>query len=210
MTLDIVIIGLVTMSILMMYFGPNAVLASQGIALLKYFTTESNILLGIMALICLPIDAMLALHKKETSSKVYLILLHVGTVATTLTLLTVIFFLGPTMGFGIMYVGANLYLHLITPLVGLVRFLAFGSAFNPMGFKDSLYGVIPMFLYGVVYMTNVFVHNGFGQVEYDWYGFGSWGPGIAILAFFLMLAATAGIAIGCHYGRKGIQKLIHK
>ena len=208
--LDIAIFGIVLMSILMMYFGPNEALASQGIALFKYYTTESNALLALIALVCFPLDLMVALGKRDHVEKEFLVLLHVGNTATTLTFLTVVAFLGPTIGYGAMYAGANLFLHLVTPLLGLCRFLFFGRSTNPMKAKESLIGISTMALYGIVYMINVFVHDGFGQVEYDWYGFGSAGPVMAVVSFFLILIGTALIAIGCHFARVGIQKSLSR
>ncbi|MCR5490851.1 MAG: hypothetical protein K6F32_01840 [Bacilli bacterium] len=210
LAIDILIVVFVTMSTVVLYFGSDGVLAAGGPALFKFFTTDSNVLLGICALINIPLDAMVLLGKRERISKIYNIIFHVGNVSTSVTLLTVIFFLGPTMGYQAMYVGMVLFMHLINPLLGLVRYIVFGGHIEEFSWQQSFFGIIPMFVYGIFYVINVVVHNGYGVYDYDWYGFGAGGPVGAAISFIVMLLATAAICIGIYFARVGVSKLLKK
>ena len=83
---------------------------------LEYFTTLSNIYAAIVAGIVLVY--LLINVKKDIVLPRWLSVLHLtSTTSLTLTMLTVIFFLGPTQGFDIMYKQDMFLYHLFNPLL---------------------------------------------------------------------------------------------
>ena len=185
--LDVATIIMVIVASIMMFNYGGSALAVRGIFFLRYFTVQSNMLLGAILLIALPFDASLLLGKRNESPLPIRVLNLVGTIGTTITMLTVLFFLGPTMGYGFMFSEANLFFHLLIPLAGLIRVIFLEGEGDGPKWQASFFGLIHLFGYGLFYLFNVAIHNGYGQTDYDWYGFGTNGLGIGILAFALML-----------------------
>lgn len=148
-----------------------------------FFTIDSNILAAVASL-CMCIFSIK--HIKDESvviPKRLSLFKFVGTTAVTVTFLTVIFFLGPTMGYGIMFVGSSLFLHLINPLLCIISY-AFLERSEALPLKYSLLGVLPTAVYGAVYVAMVVVTRKWP----DFYGFNI--GGFWYVSLPVMLAAT--------------------
>ncbi|MCR4562689.1 MAG: hypothetical protein K5694_05775 [Bacilli bacterium] len=206
---DVAVFVSAAVSFFMMFFSGGGVLQARNVAIFKYFTVDSNVLLGLASLLMILVDILL-LCKKEINKRVFTLLYFAGATGTTLTLFTVLFFLGPVFGYPIMYVGANFFMHLLTPVLGLFRFLFLGLNGKKIDWKWSFVGVAPTLIYGIYYMINVYSHNGFGNPDYDWYQFGKGGPVVSIFVFLLMLAATYGVAFLLALSRNIVRKKIYK
>lgn len=165
-------------------------LATSGISFLRYFTVQSNLLCGLAAFVTLPFDLLVLRKKKEANPKGIQTMFLVLSVGTTVTFLTVLFFLGPTMGYGLMYEGANLFMHMLIPLFAFVRVAFFEKEGNQIPFRCTFFGMVHLFGYGVFYILNVAIHNGYGDTNYDWYGFGKAGLAVGLLAFVIMVGAA--------------------
>ena len=146
--------------------GGQGNMEGAGSVCFRYFTNDSNIL---CALCCAP---LIFFGVKGLASGSYdipkwaLLLKFTGTVAVAVTMMTVLVFLGPTQGYGKMFAGKNLYLHLVCPLLAIVSLcLTEGSA--PVSFSESLLGLLPTLVYGLVYAILVLVK----KVWPDFYGF---------------------------------------
>lgn len=168
----------------------------------KFFTFQSNVLVGLCCLVCLPFDILVAIGKKSAKPALLSLLLRIASVGTALTFLTVICFLGPTMGYPLMFESGNLYLHLIVPLLILVRVIFFELEAPWNKFRTTFFGIIHMVAYGVFYLVNLAIHNGYGTAAYDWYGFGAYGLGIGFLFFFGSLLLTYGISFLIYFAQK--------
>lgn len=152
--------------------GPDA-LGSVGNDCLKYFTTDSNILMGIAALIMLIYNVARFAKPDAVIPKWVSVLKYTGTSAVALTFLTVIFFLGPVFalksginGFMLMYKGNVFVLHLSTPLLAIISLLFFEKD-NAFSKGDCLIACLPSFIYSIVYFTMVVVLKQWN----DWYNF---------------------------------------
>ena len=104
---DLAIFVLVLISAIMMFTGSMGVLAEGGIGFLKYFTVQSNLLMGAAALVALPFDVLVALDKKPTNPIAVKIFYFVSTLGVAITFLVVFTFLGPTMGYAFMLTGSG-------------------------------------------------------------------------------------------------------
>ena len=173
--------------------GHDVVLQSTKLGMLRFFTVQSNILMGIIALFFAVLEIKLLKGKiEEISTKAYVLKL-MATTAVGLTFLVVSAYLGPITEYGIiaMIMNSNLFFHLITPLLSMICFATFERT-NKVKFKYTFWGIIPTFLYAIYYMINIFVHMENGKVSpvYDWYWFVQNGVWTAIIVVPLMFLIT--------------------
>ena len=153
---------------------------ARGKRAFRYFTTQSNVLCAISALfMCLFTDTDLAYYLKV-----------MGTAAVTVTMLTVLLFLGRLYGYKSLLKGSDLFMHLVTPLLAIVSLCVFER--RGIGFLTSFIGVIPVALYAPLYLYNVVYAPEEKRWE-DFYGFnrdGKWR-----ISYAIMLAGTAVICV---------------
>lgn len=176
--------------------GPDA-LGSVGNTCLKYFTTDSNILVGVAALIMLIYNIARFAKPDAVMPKWVSVLKYTGTSAVALTLLTVVFFLGPVFaimkgpaGYRLMFEGNTLILHLTTPLLAIISLLFFEKD-NKFSKGDCLIACLPSFIYSIVYFTMVIVLKQWN----DWYNFTLGGKTFMIpVALVSMYLATFAIS----------------
>ena len=154
----------------------GGVLTTSGAEMFKFFTIDSNVLMGIIALFtALQLRQVIRGQREDLSTACYVWYLA-GTVGVTLTMLVTVFFLEPTMApqFGLfaLFAGSNFLLHLFNPLLAIVTFTVFEKT-RKIPFRHTLTGIVPMVLYAVFYLANCMRHAVTGMVDiaYDWYGF---------------------------------------
>lgn len=154
--------------------------------LLRYFTALSNLLCALAAL-----AVVVCRLGGGTLPYAVGVFKYVGTAAVSVTMLTVVCFLGPTLGYKLMFTGPDLWLHLICPLLAVVSLLLWDKPELPFG--AVFLGTLPVLLYGAVYIRRVL----FAPEQRRWpdyYGFnrgGRW-----LLSFLIMLAAAFLISLG--------------
>lgn len=162
-----------------------------GIQPLRYFTIDSNILLAIAAILCLPSAFASLKNPGKLFPTAILRFKHIATAAVMLTFLVSICWLLPTKGAETVIGGRVALLHVANPLLALVSFCVFerGIAFSG---KASLFGLIPLAVYGVFYVVMVCV---IGEANGGWpdlYGFAS----TMIVASAVLIVLQAGICLG--------------
>ena len=126
--LNLIIVFFVLISTLWMMSGITGGPLSAGkLAMFRFFTVDSNILMGIIALLAALEQRKVLKGRKERVCPATYVLLLTGTVGVTLTMLVTIFFLEPTMApqFGLfgLFAGSNFFLHLFNPVLSIVNFL---------------------------------------------------------------------------------------
>ena len=158
-------------------------------AAFRFFTVLSNILCSVTALIML-----VALLAGAVPEWVW-ILKYIGTAAVTVTMLTVFLFLAPSVGkdwYDVLLKSlGDLFMHLLTPLMALVSFCVFER--RGMTFPRSLFGLLPVALYGPVYLYHILLAPE-GKRWNDFYGFNRGGRWPASMAG--MLAGTFLMCLG--------------
>ena len=153
---------------------------SNGLRSMRYFTVLSNLLSALAALL-----VALTVSEQGLPFGVWL-LKYVGTAAVTVTFLTVVSFLGPTLGYKSMYKGIDFFFHAAGPLLAVLSF-CFMERFHTLSFALSLTGMLPVVLYGILYAWKVLFCHESRRWE-DFYGYtkgGGW-----ILSAFAMLAGS--------------------
>jgi len=189
--INILITILTIISMIIMFTGykfmdePELILESSHIGMFKFFTVDSNLLMGITSFIY----AYYLLHHKNINYKLSLLKL-LSTTAVSLTFIVVFVYLGPISPYGIkaMLLNSNLFFHLIIPVLSIISFIFFEE--HKLKIKDALYGIIPTLIYSIYYLLNVLFHMEKGVVDpkYDWYWFaqnGTLGIIIVIVVIYL-------------------------
>ena len=199
--LNICIFILELVAIIWMISGMDkGVLAASSLHALRYFTVDSNILMGIFALIA-AIDQLRVIKGKKKEVSVFVLVLKLtGTVGVTLTMLVTIFFLAPTMAptYGILplFANSNFFMHLLNPILSIVAFLAFERS-KRIAFVHTFTGIIPLVIYSIYYTAAALTHleNGAIAPGYDWYGFFILGMSSAYIVLPIIIAVTYGLSV---------------
>ena len=176
--------------------GPDA-LGSVGSGCFKYFTTDSNILVAVAALVMLIFNVARLFKPEVVMPKWVSVFKYTGTAAVTLTLITVVLFLGPIaaikaglQGYMRMFADNILALHLTTPLLSIIS-LIFFERDNDFSLGDCLTACLPTYVYAVVYFTMVVCL----KIWNDWYSFTLGGKVYMIpIAIIVMFLASFGIS----------------
>lgn len=141
---------------------------------LVFFTTLSNLLSALTSLIIAIVEISL-LSRGSTDIPLWaLVLKYVGTVSVTVTLMTVLVFLGPTQGYPNMFKGSGIYVHLIGPVLSIVSFCFLETSLK-ISFPLALLGLLPTILYGSYYLRQVVVVRKENGGWDDFYGFNQGG-----------------------------------
>ena len=151
----------------------------RGVKAFRYFTVLSNVLCAVSALV------MAISQASGSVSPGVVMFKYLGTLSVTVTLLTVLFFLGPTIGYKVLLSGRDLYLHLIGPLMAIISFCFLEKRGLSLG--TALLGLLPVILYGSVYLYKVV----FSPEDRRWeafYGFNKGGKWP--MAFAAMMLGT--------------------
>ena len=151
----------------------------------RFFTCLSNVFCAFTALLT-------AVFRISGSLPDFVwILKYIGTAAVTVTMLTVLLFLGPVYNYKDLLKGSDLFMHMITPLMALVSFCVFEK--RGMNFETALSGLLPVLLYGPLYLYKTVYAPEEKRWE-DFYSFNRTGKWPVSLA--AMLTGTFLICLG--------------
>ncbi len=127
---------------------------TAGFNFLVFFTAIANVLLGIAALINIPFN-IISIAKGTKLNKAAVVLKIIGTTCTTLTMIIALGYLGFVVEGGFTYItsGANLYAHIITPILALVSLIFFDKG-GKIKFRYNFLSIIPVFGYSIYYIIS--------------------------------------------------------
>lgn len=175
------------------FMGEDLALASTKIEALKFFTVDSNILMGVISAVYAVYLILLLAGKIAALPRWLHVLKLTGTVGVALTFLTVVCFLAPFVAptFWSLFINASLFMHFITPVLAIITFVFFEGT-DAIKWRETFWGVLPMGLYAIFYTTNALTHVVDGKVpyQYDWYAFVQGGVWQMAIVLPLMLAFT--------------------
>ena len=191
-----VIVILTIIGIFLMFFGPGGALANSRWEVFKYFTVQSNLFAAITA----GISLFYLLFKKDKEYPGWLIITKLtSAVSVAITFFVVIIYLGPIYGYPFLYSGANFLFHGLIPALAMAAFATIEPK-RTIKYLHNLFSLIPVAIYGTVYMINVAAHNDFGNYQgADWYAFGTYGIGIGIAFLFGIIAMEFIISNGLYF-----------
>ncbi len=156
---------MILLSVVWMFSGViighgKVVLTTARWGMLKYYTVDSNILMGVVAAIAAHAQNEVLKGKRAELPSWLPALKLIGVVGVTLTMLVTVFFLGPTMpgGYRALFSNSNFFLHLVNPLMSIYTLLVpeRGSCAER---KETLYGVSSVVIYAACYALNCAVHT---------------------------------------------------
>lgn len=201
---NVLIVIMTAFAIIAMFTGfkfmntNDSILDTTKIDMLKYFTVQSNLFVGIVSLIFAIKQYKILKGKKEEIELKYYVLKLMSTTAVGLTFFAVFTYLGPFTKYGLpaMLMNSNLFFHLIIPVLSIINFVFFEKT-DKLKFKHVLWGLLPTFLYQIFYSINVLIHMENGKISYvyDWYLFLQKGTWIAIIGVPLFLLLTFFISL---------------
>lgn len=178
--------------------NPSVITFLPHFSIFKYFTTDSNIFLGVISAVMMGIEISSLAKKEYELPKSIVLFKLIATTAVTLTMLTTIFYLAPRdpAGYFNKFLDSNLFFHLIVPVLALISFLCFEKT-DKLSKKTPLIAILPVIIYTVYYAINGFTHiqNGIVPHDYDFYGFFDAGLIVAVILIPLMLFATYLISV---------------
>lgn len=173
--------------------GKELVLETTKLGMFKFFTVDSNIFMGVIALLFSIYEIKLIKGNIKEIPEILYKLKLASTTAVSLTFIVVFTYLGPISdgGIPIMLMNSNLFFHLIIPVLSIITFIFFEKT-NKLKIKDSFLGLLPTFVYSLFYLTNILLHinNGHVSPEYDFYWFVQKGVIQAIIVCPLMYLIT--------------------
>lgn len=179
------------------FTGGNEILEASKIGMFKFFTVDSNIFMGVIALIFAVNEILLLLNKKAQISTVLYVFKLIATVGVALTFFTVFGYLGFIVEGGVIALlqNSNLFFHLIIPILSMVTFIFFEKT-DKIKFSYTFIGTLTAVFYSIFYLLNILFHveNGRVSPEYDWYWFIQGGVWQAVIILPLMLLITYGIS----------------
>lgn len=198
-----VIIG-VTMNLVTLY---DENFDHMGIRTFCMFTVNSNIIAGLSMLLCLPytVDGLRTGNYHLPDWVV--VMMHITVSAVSLTFLVSLFILAPVKGFYLIFSGSRFFLHGVCPVLSIVTFCCFINS-HLVRLWEAALGLVPVLLYGIVYVIMVvFIGEENGGWN-DFYGFVTrvpfWVslPVILIAATGTVLLLRLGHNACCLYRRK--------
>ena len=166
------------------------------IPFLLTYTGLSNLFIGLVCLIC----ALYKIIRKVDKLPKWLFIIKVIFMSQiTITFFITALYLAPQLGsdWWKLYNNAGLFNHLITPVLAFIGFLFFEPK-GEMKWQHCFYSIVPIVLYAVIYVSNVFTHlnpDGTTSTTYDIYGFFRFGGGFFVLFLIGFFAIAFGISI---------------
>ncbi len=178
--------------------GYEPLLESNKLGMFRFFTVQSNIFMGIVALLfAIKEIKVLKGDIKDLSPFMYTLKL-VATTSVALTFVVVFAYLGNVTENGLisLLMNSNLFFHLFIPVISILTFVLFERT-KSIKIKYTLYGMLPSLLYETYYITNILIHMENNKVSpmYDWYYFVQNGVSGALIVAPLMLLVTYIICI---------------
>ena len=169
--------------------GDGKSLTAVGAKNIKYYTTQSNLLCGIVAAYYM----YLKINKKPLTD-VFVFLKLTATATISITFLVTALVLAPNYGYLKLYRGQGFLFHLIVPLLVILDFCLLDTKNVRMKMRYTWMSIFPTLVYGLGYIWNL-GRSGMEDTlpnPRDFYKFTTYGYNVAILLFAgILLAAFA-------------------
>jgi hypothetical protein len=167
-----VIFGCIIMFAGLQFMGEGRILSETGVYMLKFYTVDSNILAGLSSILLLVHQFYIIKGATRRIPVAVMIFKQITTVALTITFLVTLFYLAPfsPYGFFSLYLNANLFFHLIVPVLAIISYVFFEKYKNDTEY--AWWGLSTMIIYITYYLTNIIAHIAENNIpKYDFYGF---------------------------------------
>ena len=162
----------------MVGYASAVLLGQEFLNCIHFFTILSNVLIALVALICVPFN-LIGIFKGKTLPKGLYILKLIATTLIGITFFVATFFLSYLDNWDIakqygnfQLNHVNFYYHLLVPAVSMLTFIFFDRA-KKTKFPVNFLSLIPLSAYCGFYGANYFLEFYLDPLtnKYDWYGF---------------------------------------
>ena len=185
------LIVLATTGVVISYFLFPGKAIKSGFESFRFFTTDSNILSALAALVVVIFDIKILRGKIKSLPHAVEVFKFIGTTAVMLTFCTVMVFLIHIYGPALLLLGTAFHMHVGGPLMALCSF-ALVEKNTRLSVPEAFLGLLPMAVYGTVYLVEVVLIGAPNGGWEDFYAFNqnnNWQVTVAV-----MLAATTAIS----------------
>lgn len=197
---NFLIFGFTVLSVVSYFtFGGVGNMSVIGFYCFKYFTVDSNVLVSIGSGIIIYFNIKNLINDTNKIPLWAEITKFIGVSGVMIAMLTVILFLGPTLGWGTMYQGVNTIMHLVTPLLTLLSFVFLER--RKLNINLAMTSMAPVIIYGTVYLINVLIT----KVWEDFYGFNR--DGLWAVSIVVMILSSYVLGILLFLSGKATQKI---
>ena len=142
----------------------------MGLRTFCMFTVNSNILMGASMALVFPYS-LDGLRKHNFHLPRWVVdMVYAGVTAVALTFLISLCVLAPVKGFVLIFTGSRFFLHGLCPILAIVAFCFFISE-QRIRFRDTLFALVPVLIYAVLYYVMVVVLGEDRGGWNDFYGF---------------------------------------
>lgn len=162
---------------------------SGGIYYLRYYTLLSNLFAALMSTIIVSYAIDGIKKKRYVPSPWAVKLQYCGVICTTITMVIALGILLPFSGKSVV-TGVNFFLHVMCPILQLILFFLAESNVV-LKIKDMFLGLIPFYIYGVVYVILVF----FTKIWPDLYCLGTYVHPLISIPVFMALGTMIGFIL---------------
>lgn len=150
--------------------GSSSSLVVGGWHFFRYYTSDSNIFLGIVSLIVSIYNIRNLRQNRDELPKWVNVFYVVALTGTTITFLTTAFFLTPTYmssghSFFALFEGNLFFLHFLDPVLGIIAFIFF-MRYEKLNIKHALLCISTVFIYSCFYIPFIIT-----KIWPDFYGF---------------------------------------
>ena len=172
----------------------------MGIRTFCMFTVDSNILVALSMLMCIPytIEGLRTGYYHLPDWVV--VLMHIAVTAVSLTFMVSLFILAPVKGFVLIFTGSRFFLHGVCPILSIITFCCLINS-HLIRLRETPLALIPVLLYTFVYLFMVVYigeeHGGWN----DFYGFVTRVPLWVSLATILPIAVLLALALRFGHNR---------
>lgn len=165
----------------------------MGLRTFCMFTVNSNILMGASMALVFPYS-LDGLRKHNFHLPRWVVdMVYAGVTAVALTFLISLCVLAPVKGFVLIFTGSRFFLHGLCPILAIVAFCFFISE-QRIRFKDTLFALVPVLIYAVLYYVMVVVLGEDRGGWNDFYGFATrlpvWIPMVSIMPLTFLIATV--------------------
>lgn len=123
---------------------------------LRYFTYDSNIFVGLIAILCIPFQIDGLRYENYHLPRWLVNILYIATCSVTITFLLVTILILPYLGFYKTYViNASYFPHFFTPILAMITFI-FINDDHEIKKNVIYYSLIPLFIYASIYLNEAF------------------------------------------------------
>ena len=186
---------------------PDAIVSEVGLKSFRMFTILANMLMGITSAMCIPFAVDGIRYENYHLPRWVVNLMYLGTNGVALTFLIAVTILSPaTSYYRMMLYSNNILFHTICPIMAIILFL-FINTDHTISLKASILSVLPVVIYGLVYLVMVFV---IGEERGGWRDHYQIGDIIAKVPLPLVFICLCLICFGISTLLRIVHNKIHK